>query len=301
MLDDRDYMRSRSRFEAQWSATLVVIVINVVVFIVQNIVEYERLFPVDHWFALSVDGLKSGHVWQLITFQFLHAPIESGGILHLLGNLFTIYVFGRAVEEAVGKSSFVKLYLMSGVFGGMLQMAGGLIWPNHFGSLVVGASAGAFGLVAAFATLFPQQPLHLFFLPIEFRARTLLWVSVVISLIGIVRPPSAGVNVAHCAHLGGILTGLAYIRWLTSVQKPLMIWQPFRPKPERRELVKVQSRKPQLWQRPKPAATEDLPPAEFITKEVDPILDKISAHGIQSLTPRERQILEAARARMSKR
>jgi hypothetical protein len=101
--------------------------------------------------------------------------------------------------------------------------------------------------------------------------------------------------------LGGILTGLAYIRWITNAQKPLMMWQPFQAKAPRRELVKVQSRKPQIWQRPKPAETEDLPPAEFITKEVDPILDKISAHGIQSLTQRERQILEAARARMSKR
>jgi len=294
-------MRSRSRFQAQWSATVVVIVINVIVFIVQNILDYDGTVPIYSWLALSVDGLRHGYVWQLITFQFLHAPLSNGGIFHLLGNLFTIYIFGRAVEDAIGKASFVKMYLLSGVIGGLLQMAGGLILPIRFGSSVVGASAGAFGLVAAFATLFPQQPLSLFFIPVEFRARTLLWVSIVISIVGMLMPPSERINVAHCAHLGGILTGLVYIRWLTSVQKPLKLWQPFQPKAPKRELVKVQSRKPQLWQRPKPVETEELPPAEFITKEVDPILDKISAHGIQSLTQRERQILEAARARISKR
>src|SRR3954471_22959218 len=124
MLEDRDYMRNRAPFEAQWSVTLVLIVINIVIFVVQNVVEGLRLFPAFYdYFALSVDGLKHGYVWQLLTFQFLHA-----GVFHILGNLFTIYVFGRAVEEAVGKASFVKLYLLSGVFGGLLQMATGLLW-----------------------------------------------------------------------------------------------------------------------------------------------------------------------------
>jgi membrane associated rhomboid family serine protease len=294
-------MRSRSRFDAQWSATLVVIVINVVVFVVQNILEYDGTLPIDSWLALSVDGLRHGYVWQLISFQFLHAPLNNGGIFHLLGNLFALYVFGRAVEEAIGRVSFVKLYLLSGVIGGVFQVAGGLAWPARLGGSVVGASAGVCGLIAAFATLYPQQPLQLFFVPIEFKARTLLWFTLATSVLMIFVPFAAAKNVAHCAHLGGVLTGLVYIRWLTSVQKPLAIWQPFQPKAPKRELVKVQSRKPQLWQRPKPVETEELPAAEFMTKEVDPILDKISAHGIQSLTQRERQILEAARARMAKR
>jgi hypothetical protein len=56
------------------------------------------------------------------------------------------------------------------------------------------------------------------------------------------------------------------------------------------------------WRRPKtPPPVEDLPPGEFISKEVDPILDKISAHGIHSLTDQERQILDAARKKMAKR
>jgi hypothetical protein len=61
----------------------------------------------------------------------------------------------------------------------------------------------------------------------------------------------------------------------------------------------VRSSNAASWQRTRD--TEDLPPEEFISREVDPILDKISAHGIQSLTPRERQILERARSKMERR
>jgi membrane associated rhomboid family serine protease len=296
MLDDRDYMRQRPRYQLQWSATVVIIAINVVVFVIQNIADTRWNFTNN--LALSADGLKHGHVWQLITFQFLHAPLQQGGIFHILGNCFTIYVFGLAVEEAIGRFSFVKLYLLSGTIGGLFQMAAYLLWPTHFGSSVVGASAGAFGLVAAFCALFPQRPLSLFFVPIEFRAITLLWLSIGGTLVGMFLKNS---TVAHCAHMGGILTGLFYVRLITHSQKPLVFWKPFPPKARRPELVKVQSREPQFWRRPASVKSEDLPPAEFITKEVDPILDKISAHGIQSLTEKEREILQAARNKMTKK
>ena len=70
---------------------------------------------------------------------------------------------------------------------------------------------------------------------------------------------------------------------------------------EERELVKAASVKVTKWSRPKNKSIEELPPEEFISREVDPILDKISAHGIQSLTERERRILQAARDRMEQR
>jgi hypothetical protein len=199
----------------------------------------------------------------------------------------------------VGKANWLKLYLSSGIVGGMIQMMAGLLWTSHFGAgHVVGASAGAFGLVAAFATLFPHRPLYVFFLPFEFRARTLLWLSLGFTVFGMLLPNS---QVAYAAHLGGILTGWFYIRWLTQVHSPIIPWSFFHRRSAPRELVNVRSQKPQLWRRPKAPDAEELPPGEFISREVDPILDKISAHGIQSLTQRERQILEAARAKMSKR
>ena len=77
-------------FRSFWSATVVLLVVNVVAFILQNVLYRFSTFPVDGWFALSVGGLKHGFVWQLLTYQFMH-----GGWLHLLLTCWAIYVFGR--------------------------------------------------------------------------------------------------------------------------------------------------------------------------------------------------------------
>src|SRR5277367_4382488 len=172
MLDDRDYMRRNPRYQLQWSATVVIIAINVIVFILVNLLDYRSVDSVYRNLALSVEGMKHGYFWQLISFQFLHALIFRNGIFHLLGNCFAIYIFGRAVEEAIGAFSFLRLYLAGGVAGGLLQMAAGAFWPEHFGQSVVGASAGACALLASFCALFPQRALGLFFLPIELKAST---------------------------------------------------------------------------------------------------------------------------------
>jgi len=275
---------------------MILLFVNVAAFIIQNIgYYYVRTFPLDAYFALSVEGLHNGFVWQLMTFQFMH-----GGLFHLLLNCFAIFMFGREVEEALGRRTFLALYFTSGIVGGLLQTGGGLLWPGHFGGAVVGASAGAFGLVAAFAVLYPERPLTLllfFIVPVTMRAKYLLLFSAVLALFGIVFP---GDHIAHAAHLGGMLTGIFFIRKIIHWQWPQFRRAPHR-RPLPRELVSVHAPKAPLWRRPPPRAVEELPTEEFLSKEVDPILDKISAHGIQSLTDSERKILEMARARMAKR
>ena len=118
MLEDRHYMRQPT-FRSFWSATVVLLVVNVVAFILQNVLYRFSTFPVDDWFALSVGGLRHGFVWQLLTYQFMH-----GGWLHLLLNCWAIYVFGREVEETLGRNSFLTLYFPSGVIGGLVPGAG---------------------------------------------------------------------------------------------------------------------------------------------------------------------------------
>jgi membrane associated rhomboid family serine protease len=294
MLEDRNYMR-RSSFEAWRSATLFLIVANLVAFGVQCLAYgYPlRISPGNH-FALSVAGLRHGEVWQLLTFQFMH-----GGLLHLLFNCFAIFMFGRSVEQALGRKSFLTLYFSAGVIGGLFQGLAGAIFGGRFAAPVVGASAGAFGLIAAFAVLYPQRPLtvFIFFIPINMRARTLLVVSIVLAIVGIIFPIQ---NVADAAHLGGILTGVLFVRWAVNWS-----WQlpQFRKKNDRplRRLVKVHSQKPPPWGSSSHPEAEELTPEEFLRQQVDPILEKISAHGIQSLSENERNILEAARKRMAKR
>lgn len=291
-------MRS-SPGESRWSATVILLIVNTIAFVAQSALQYYAPAldeKTRQYFYLSTAGLAHGFVWQLVTFQFLH-----GGFWHLAFNLLVLYFFGRAVEAALGPTRFLKLYFMSGVVGGLFQMLLAWVLPAHFGGAVVGASAGIFGLVAAFATLFPEQELTLLLfliIPISMRARTLLWLSIGVALFGILVPTE---NVAHAAHLGGIFAGWAYIFWI--VQGRLgSKWSAVRVLPRRpRELVRATSVKRALWHSQKNAEPDDLPPAEFISQQVDPILDKISAHGIQSLTERERKILEAARAKMAKR
>ncbi len=216
---DRDEA-SRARFEPRWPVTAMLIALNVLVFAAQSSADFAGRVPIYQNFALSIEGLRHGHAWQLITFQFLHLPLEDGGIFHLLGNLFVIYVFGKRVEEAIGRINFLKLYLLSGTLGGILQMTGGFFSPERFGVAVVGASAGAFGLIAAYATLFPRRKLQLFFLPFEVRADVLLSLGIGATLAGMFLPSG---RVAHCAHLGGILTGYIFARQLRSRVTPAMI------------------------------------------------------------------------------
>ena len=294
MLEDRDYMRqSYGRF--RWSVTLTLVVVLVIAFIAQryllpNSVDWDDL-------ALSLDGIKKGHVWQLLTFQFMHA-----GWLHLLFNAWTLYMFGREVEWTLGKAKFLALYFSSGIIGGLFQLLAGFFWPHYFGGGVLGASAGIFGVVAAFAMLFPEQMLTMllfFVIPINMKAKVLLFISLGITALGIAFPGSFGGNIAHAAHLGGILTGMAFIRLGGELRRTF--WEPFASRKRKRDLIKAVSIKIPQWPRTKAENPTDLPEEEFISREVDPILDKISQHGIQSLTERERKILEAARNKMAKR
>jgi membrane associated rhomboid family serine protease len=301
MLGDRAYMRGPS-FGSQRSVTVVLVILNVAVFVVQNVLGFWHNPSFNVLFGsllpLSQAGLAKGYVWQLVTYQFLH-----GGFLHLLVNMLLVYFFGRALEDALGSKALLRIYLFSGIVGGLVQIlyqvAMQKIIPDYPIGTVVGASASGLGLLAAYAALFPTREITLllfFFIPVSLRARTLLWISIGLALFGMIVPIG---NVAEAAHLGGIATGLAYIHWI--VQGTGWPSLRFRPADRPRVLVSAPLPKKSFWQRTKASEMEDLPPAEFISREVDPILDKISAYGIQSLTDRERRILEAARAKMAKR
>ena len=193
---------------------------NVAAFILQALARrlYPR-FPLEHYLGLSLPGLSEGFLWQLLTFQFLH-----GGVLHLLLNCWGIYVFGHAVEQTLGRRRMLGVYLLSGVAGGGVHVLGSLLFPGHFGVNtafgsasyvpVVGASAGLFGLMAVFATLYPAADLKvllLFVFPITVSARVLLGVCAGISVAGMLLTRS---NVAHGAHLGGIIAGYVYVRYI---------------------------------------------------------------------------------------
>jgi membrane associated rhomboid family serine protease len=290
MLEDRDYMR-QPEYLPRVSLTVVLLVVNAIVFLVECFtLGYPPRFSLDNYFALSVEGLKHGFVWQLLTYQFMHA-----NLWHILVNSWAIYLFGREIEESLGHKKFLVLFLAGGVVGGIFQVLAALPWPGLFGGPVVGASAGGFGLMAAYAVLFPERELTLLFPPVTFHAKTMLILSAVLAVAGIVFPVA---HIANAAHLGGMLTGVVFIRQFIQGRWMQSGFPSGGAVPG--EFITGWVGKSPLWRSASDKPDEDLSTDEFVKSEVDPVLDKISRHGIQSLTERERQILEKARARMAK-
>jgi membrane associated rhomboid family serine protease len=190
-------------------ATRVLIALNLAFF------AYEQwLYRVDpgrrRWFelhhALSLEGLRQGAWWQCLSFQFLH-----GGWIHLVMNLLLLHSLGPVMETTLGRVHFLVLYLVSGTVGGILHVVGAWMMPDAFGSPVVGASAGLCGLIAAQGALYSEERLRvLLFLviPMEVRAKHVLLAGIILSALGAV---FAVGPIAHLAHLGGFIGGLACV------------------------------------------------------------------------------------------
>ncbi|MCP5521713.1 MAG: rhomboid family intramembrane serine protease [Verrucomicrobiales bacterium] len=286
-------MRERPAGEP-WSATMVIIVANTVVFLLQSLADIRpesQLAALLRHATLVPGELAHGAVWQLLTFQFMH-----DGLIHLGINCLVLYLFGRSLEAALGRRTFWQLYLATGALGGLLQAACAWVFPGHFGpGGTVGASAGVSGLVAAFAMMNRGAPITLLFPPVTLRATHLLIVLFVMDFLGVLQ---RGSTVAHAAHLGGMLGGVAYVRFLLGRPRGRRAWHwPKIGIMRRRPTVVVMAApapKFRVSREPRAERPVELPPEEFMQQEVDPILDKISSKGIHSLTERERRILEAA-------
>jgi len=279
------------------SVSVVLMVVLTVAFAFQCINDVYVNAVVEHQLALTPDALKKGFVWQLLTFQFLHVSLG-----HLIGNLLGLWFFGRPVEHFLGRSRYLLAYFGSGVAGGLLQGVLMILFPGHFGRFVFGASAGVMGVFAIFARLESHSEIRWnFIFPI--RADVLLWITAAISLFFTLVPSFRGGCVAHAAHLGGILFGLAFLKlkWHQDFRPlPWVEWyEQFKNRRRMRPIVKVRFPRGHSWEpnAAPPATKED---ADFMSKEVDPILEKISAHGIHSLTEREKEILAKAQSRLGK-
>jgi membrane associated rhomboid family serine protease len=202
--------------------------------------------------------------WTIITYMFLHA-----GLMHLAFNMLALFFFGPRVEERLGSRHFLNLYIISGVTGALLSL---IMGPS---AAVLGASAAVFGVMLAFAWFWPDAPIHIWgILPI--RARTLVIVTTVLSLwsgLGGVRG-----NVAHFAHLGGYAGAFLYLKWMD--RKRLEF--------RKRATAAAPVRELTFTRRP----DVDLQKVHEVNREeVNRILDKISAHGMSSLTAQERLFL----------
>ncbi len=209
MLENRDYMQGEPdggmpRLHA--SASIVLMIVLVVAFALQCINDVYFKSVAEGWLGLTPLALVRGYIWQFLTFQFLHVSLW-----HLIGNLLGLWFFGRFVENVLGMKRFLIAYFGCGIVGGLLQCVLMVLFPNHFTPFVFGASAGVMGMFAIFCRLESSSEIRWnFILPI--RADVMLWITTAIALFFTIVPSQRGGSVAHAAHLGGILAGLAWVK-----------------------------------------------------------------------------------------
>ena len=181
--------------------TRALLIANVAVYLLQLVsgnvlMDWLALWPLGYGFM----------PWQLLTYGFLH-----GSLTHLFFNMFALWMFGGDLERLWGPRRFAIVYFASVLAGALAQLAigqlsGGPAVP------VVGASGGVFGLLLAFAMVFPERRVMLLIPPIPMPARVFVTLYGLLELVLGVTGTQAGV--AHFAHLGGMLGGWLAMRQL---------------------------------------------------------------------------------------
>lgn len=217
-------------------------------------------------FALSVNGMVAGHIWQLATYLFLH-----GGLWHILLNMLALVFMGPAVERAVGTRHFLILYFVSGILGGLGWL---LITPIRW-IPCVGASGAIFGVMAAYGALFPQRIITLllfYVVPISMKAWQMVLLLGAVELISLMTSTRGGV--AYAAHLAGGVSGYVYA---------MTMFRGWR-QPRWLDTFRARRRRPFTPDPPARSAGE--------TAEMDRILEKIAGQGLGSLTREEREFME---------
>ena len=178
------------------------IVINVLAFMAtallpvgQKIMLYGSLF----WFQNPLY-----HSYQFVTYMFLH-----GGFEHLFFNMFALWMFGRTLEYELGSKRFLIYYFVCGIGAALIQMATVPLSGEYYVQLI-GASGAVMGLLLAFGVLHPNAVIMLLIPPIPIKAK---WFVIIYGVIELFSGWRGIGNVAHFAHVGGMLWGLALLWW----------------------------------------------------------------------------------------
>jgi len=219
--------------------------------------------------------------WTFVSYMFVHA-----GLLHLLGNMFMLFVFGPPVEHRLGGRAFILYYLYCGIGAAVLSLLlSGIMASANVP--IVGASGAVLGVGVAFAMLWPDAELFVFPLPFPVKARTLILILVGLDIVFSQLTPQDGV--AHLAHVGGAGFGYLFFRLQALSRR-----SPHPPPRAVERVVMVQSgsAEPERRTPPAPIRPRRRADADPVAAEVDRVLDKISEQGIGSLTPAERRFLD---------
>jgi membrane associated rhomboid family serine protease len=219
--------------------------------------------------------------WTFVSYMFVHA-----GLLHLLGNMLMLFVFGPPVEHRLGGRAFILYYLYCGIGAAVLS----LLLSGFMASAnvpIVGASGAVLGVGVAFAMLWPDAELFVFPLTFPVKARTFILILLGLDVVFSQITPQDGI--AHLAHVGGAAFGYLFFRLQALSRRA-----PHPPPRAVERVVMVQSGAAEPEHRTPPAPIRQRRRAESdpVAAEVDRVLDKISEQGIGSLTPAERRFLD---------
>lgn len=288
MLSERNYMSPSYGGSSSSGKNIVfiLIAINTVVYLL--LPAGSRMWLYD--FALSSYGLTQLKIWQLITYMFLHA-----GFAHIFFNMWGLYLFGSAILPILGTARFLTLYFLSGISGAILWLA--LNWGSNIP--IVGASGAVFGVMMAAAMLYPTMRIQLLFPPIPMQMKTFVTVYAVIEIVSEFSQTRGGI--AHLAHLGGFISAYFYIKSVYGNR----VWDMFgflrRVKAPKTRSSSSSTKLRKDW---KVYSNPDQPPSSpsqsslVSQEEINRLLDKISEHGMESLTQEELETLKRASGEM---
>ena len=217
--------------------TMHLIIINAILWLATMLLGSRGIVDLTHYLGLHFWKGTDFHFYQFFTYMFMH---DSNGFAHIFFNMFSLWMFGSLLEKVMGMKRFIFFYVVCGLGAGLIQE---LVWQfswqsiladinnvstsvinnairtgeidNEFlnmfynGLITVGASGAIFGILLAFAMIFPNIPLYIMFIPIPVKAKyAVIGFAVIELFFGV---SGAMDNVAHFAHLGGMLFGLILI------------------------------------------------------------------------------------------
>lgn len=272
------------------------IAINVAIYYLQIVGIFGSL---QQTFGFAVSDVE-GRWWTIVTYMFVHA-----GFWHLVANMYTLYLFGPRLEQAWGTRRFVRFYLFCAIMGLLAHAA-----FIHDGSSLIGASAPVFGVMIAYAMQWPTDEVFMFGV-FPMRVWTAVWTLVTFNVaMGMYAVGAAadGLHFAYLSHLGGAVGGWAFMRTPGApsleqlrqrVSRVPDAEDPPRPIPRSQPRGRDRDDTDEIVQRSRAMAarrgtTRIAAPkgGESHREELNRVLDKISALGIDSLTASERRTLE---------
>ncbi len=275
MLDQRDYMRERRGGHQIGclfgpGAVGTILLFTISAFVLQSF-NPEMISNL----SLVSQDVFDGQIYRCFTYMLLH-----GGMGHIFFNMWGLYLFGNILEQRIGTQRFYMLYLISGLSGAALW----LIFNRYSIAPCIGASGAVFGIMVATALFYPDMRIMLLFPPIPMKMKTFAFAYAAIEIF--LEFGGGDGNVAHIVHLGGFIGGYAYVKILYGSH----VWgigSLFKKKP-----------KHALYDRDQYILFPN--PEKVSQEELDRLLDKISADGINSLSDDEMDTLRRAREEMNR-